>query len=102
VDSSADSFDRIVIIPFLRACATRIAASGNGAVWSAVAAVYDRRLLNQEIPAVIDRRYSKLHHYPASEHWFIWPSGQRLMGGSERQLLGPFVQGHRDSGPSGD
>jgi hypothetical protein len=37
-------------------------------VWFVVAAVSDRRRLIQEIPAVRDRRYSKLRHYrkPAS------------------------------------
>jgi hypothetical protein len=30
-----------------------------------VAALYERRLLNQQIPALIERRYSKLTHYPS-------------------------------------
>jgi hypothetical protein len=29
-----------------------------------VAAVYDRRPLFQKVPALIERRYSKLNHYP--------------------------------------
>ena len=36
---------------------------GSGAVWFFLAAVNDRRLLIQSLPALIERRYSKLHHY---------------------------------------
>jgi hypothetical protein len=43
--------------------ASRSSILGSGSVWFFVAAVYDRRVLIQQIPALIERRYSKLTHY---------------------------------------